>query len=730
MTLVWYDLRFPAALEAEDVSVLLRCLVADGRFTPSLFSDTHSLVLETELSAGGVAWRIGGTVLVTDRLRSSAESVLPSLSFTPVDRPRLSDGRAVEVRLVASERLLDIGQAEAASQRLLGLTGELRGRERLVVQWQTGGWMRRTPIAPTRTGKTDRRPGQLLTGTPPRRNSEQAAAARTKQTDHLFATVGRVAVANATGNRAHHLLRSVAGSWQLLQAPGVGLSRRLTPSWLTRRRITRCSSVGFGAPCRMTAAELAAVIGWPLGGPRLPGVAYVSSPVLPLPESVLRPSGAVTDSDRVLGEAGFPAQAGQAAVLGIRSSLRHLHVIGPTGVGKSTVLARLILADIAAGRSVVAIDPKGDLVTDVLERLPAEAADRVAVLDPTDQAPVGINPLTGGPVGIDGVIHVLRSMWGSSWGPRLGDVLLAGMTTLAATPGHSLAELPLLLSEPGFRAPLVARATQRDPLGVGTFWPWFDSLSPDMRAQVLAPVMSRLRALLVRPALRAVLGQTTPRFDLTTVFTERQCLLVRLPKGQLGDDGARLLGSLLVAQLWRLAQGRIAVPARRRHPVSMVLDEFGEFLRLPMDLADVMATARGLGVGLTLAHQHLGQLSGPVRSAVLANASSRLVFGSDIDDASVLAKRSGGVVTANAIAGLEAFEAYASLHTKTGSSTYGSLRTLPLGPVLRSESHMLAANRERFGVAARLTDERLKAHLNSPPPGGSGSLGGRPKGST
>ncbi len=73
--------------------------------------------------------------------------------------------------------------------------------------------------------------------------------------------------------------------------------------------------------------------------------------------------------------------------------MQHLHVIGPTGVGKSVLLGRLIEQDIAAGRAVVVIEPKGDLVDDVLARIPAERRDDVVVLDAADSAPVGLNPL-------------------------------------------------------------------------------------------------------------------------------------------------------------------------------------------------------------------------------------------------------------------------------------------------------------------------------------------------
>jgi hypothetical protein len=364
------------------------------------------------------------------------------------------------------------------------------------------------------------------------------------------------------------------------------------------------------------------------------------------------------------------------------------------------------LSDIAAGRSVVVIDPKGDLVTDLLARLPNDQDERVVVLDPSDPAPVGFNPLREGLTGIDGITGVIRSLWPD--GPRLGDIIASGLGTLARSPGHSLVELPQLLSDAGFRRPLVARAVRDDPLGLGTFWPWFDSLSPQMAAQALGPVMSRMRAVLLRPELRAVLGQAEPRFDLRDIFAKRMVLLVRLPKGQIGSDGASLLGSLLVASLWRLAQGRTAIPAERRHPVSLVIDEVQESLRLNIDLGDALVQARGLGLGLVAAHQHLGQLDAPTRSALLANANSRIIFRSDYDDAGVLAKRSAGRLTADDLMGLPPFHAYAQVMVGHGPAPYGSLKTRPLGPPTRQVDEVLAGVRERFGVLRHETEQRLR----------------------
>ena len=409
---------------------------------------------------------------------------------------------------------------------------------------------------------------------------------------------------------------------------------------------------------------------------------------------------------------GDQRSAGAGVALGVTDALRHLHLLGPSGAGKSTVMAHLILADIAAGRGVVAIDPKGDLVTDVLARLPESADGRVVVIDPGDEAPVGFNPLAAGPAGIDTVLHVLGSIWSGSWGPRMGDILHAGLLTLALNENRSLVELPLLLTDPAFRRPLVSRAVKRDPIGLGTFWAMWDGWSDEMRAQALAPVMNKLRTVLLRPDLRAVLGQSEPRSRPSAVFTDCRVVLVRLNKGRLGGEGASLLGSLLVASLWRAALARSAVPAARRHPAVWYLDEFQEFLRLPLDLADALVQARGLGVGLVLAHQHLDQLDRAVRSAVLANVGSRVLFRLDHDDAAVMAKRTGGLLRAEHLSALAPYETYASVLVDGEPTAFGSMRTEPLPPPSRDVDALLDLNRQRWGRPAAEVDERLQRLMN------------------
>lgn len=157
----------------------------------------------------------------------------------------------------------------------------------------------------------------------------------------------------------------------------------------------------------------------------------------------------------------------RALALGAEDGRHHTHVVGATGSGKSTLLANLALADMAAGRGVVLIDPKGDLADDLLARLPKRALDHLVLIDPKEsEAPPALNVLAGEPaeVAVDHVVSVFARIFSAWWGPRTDDVLRSACATLRRLPGATLADAPLLLTDRRFRAPLVATVSERSGL--------------------------------------------------------------------------------------------------------------------------------------------------------------------------------------------------------------------------------------------------------------------------
>ena len=154
----------------------------------------------------------------------------------------------------------------------------------------------------------------------------------------------------------------------------------------------------------------------------------------------------------------------------------------------------------------------------------------------------------------------------------------------------------VLLSYEHFRSKMVAGLT--DEIALKPFWRWFEQQSEGERQQAIAPVMNKLRAFLLRPRMRGVIGQGEAKFNIEDVFTKRRIVLVSLAKGLLGPEAAALLGSLIVSQLWQAALGRVRIAPERRHPVMVYVDEFQDYLHLPTDLTDVLT------VGSMLANFH------------------------------------------------------------------------------------------------------------------------------
>jgi hypothetical protein len=466
-------------------------------------------------------------------------------------------------------------------------------------------------------------------------------------------------------------------------------------------------------PCTLSAAELAALVAFPMGTVSLPGLRLAGC-------RPLAPASDIPSGGRVVGQATFPG-AERPLALSVTDSLRHLHVVGPTGVGKSTLLTGLIAQDMAAGRGVVVLDPKGDLVADVLDRVPPGRTGDVIVLDPTDdERPVGLNLLAGAAsdpeLVVDQVVGIFHQLYSAFWGPRTDDILRAALLTLVPEPGMTLCEVPLLLTDPAFRRRLVGRLD--DPIALEPFWGWFEGLSDAERAAAIGPVMNKLRSFLLRRRLRNVLGQATPPLDFDRVLAERRILLVPLRKGLLGEEAAALIGSLVVARLWQAVQRRAGIPAADRPATFAFIDEFQDYLHLPTDVADVLAQARGLGLGLTLAHQHLEQLPPALRAGVLANARSRVMFQLTARDAGTFAKELKPHLDASDLQGLGAYEVVMTLSAGARIAPPVTAATeLPPAPTGQAQAAR-EQSRRHYGADRTAVEAALRARHGGGTPDG------------
>lgn len=658
----WARLYLPLGLQPDQVVNALSAMA-------TLYA-VPRIVIETAGAAGEVQWWIAAPAPALHAIQAQLPTYLPGVQLVPGQRvrtPLLQHAAKLAIHGNAA-RAINLSRPEATSRAVLNVLAQTGTKEQLVLQVVLGDRLRPTaPVVPAKSpaGAAERR--RLL--------AEKTAV-------HGFGCTVRIGVTAASTPRARQLIGSLLSAFRGAESPKVAMR-------LKAERTSAIESLRspWRWPLQLSVRELAGLIGWPIGDPPIAGLPAPHPRPMPAPKAVAR-------AGLVLGDSTAPGRPRPLA-LSLDDSLRHLMMLGPTGTGKSTLIANLVVQSMAAGHGVVVIDPKRSLVDDLLWRVPADRRNDVVLLDATDSAPIGINPLVGRDpeLAADALVYLIHELYADNWGPRTQDILHASLLSLARRGDASLLHVPLLLTNAGFRRSVTARLVRNDPMGLGSFWAWYESISEAERQSVIAPVMNKLRSVLLRPGLRAILGQVEPRFDMSDVFTKRRILLVSLSRGQLGPDGAKLLGSLVVNLLWQEATRR--APGATTQPVMIFIDELQDYLRIPGDLGDALATARGYGVSFTLATQHLGAVPNRLKSALLANARSRVMFQLSHDDAVLMAR--GSELAPEDFTSLGRYQAYASILSHGAPTGWASLQTRPLSTASATPTSIRQRSRQRYG---------------------------------
>jgi hypothetical protein len=318
---------------------------------------------------------------------------------------------------------------------------------------------------------------------------------------------------------------------------------------------------------------------------------------------------------------------------------RHVYIVGKSGSGKSTTLFNLAMHDIVTGQGIAVIDPHGDLAEAVGDCIPTERTHQVCYLDAADpERPVGFNPLANIPperhaLAAAGIVSAFKHLWRESWGPRLEHFLFHGIMALLAAPHATLIDLPRVYTDEKFRAGLVARL--RDPIAARFWREEYPQYDKQYRAEAAGPILNKVGQLAASPSLRAILGQHTPKFDLSYAMEHGGILIANLAKGRIGEQAANLLGSLLVSHLQLAAMGRSAQAPEERVPFFAHIDEFQSFGTDAF--ASLLSEARKFAAHFCLANQYVDQLDPAVSAAVLGNAGALLVFRVSGHDALLLA---------------------------------------------------------------------------------------------
>lgn len=688
---VGVELHFDTDLNAKATEAVLAAMSGLPR--------TARLVLEALADHEAIRHVLQTDHATLDSLSSQLRGLLPGLRLTACEPPTVGWTLGATLRWSGAHLLLRTDQIDEAAAALLAALGPLRAGEAIGLRWVVSPTRRPHGPQPRASGE---RAGLLDVVRPaqsPGRDDDRAI--RAKYAGPLLRAEGFLLVRASDPKRAAHLLgRIVAVIRARRGLTGALRARRIGPERLSSRRL-RAGRSSYFAP-----AELAGLLGWPIGAPILPGLQLGTAPQL---MAVSR----IPTRGRVLARSSWPG-TDRALAQPLLGALSHTLIAGPTGVGKSALLLNCIVQDLKAGRGLLLLDGKGDLAADVLARVPEHRADDVIVLDPAEPGPLPGLRIFGGrdpELAADLVLGVLRDLFADAWGPRSEQWMRTALTTLAHGPGGTLGDLPFLFSDDVYRRRFVGALN--DPLLLAT-WAGFEAMSPGERANQLAAPLNKLDQLIGRRSVRTIVAQTTPRLDLHEALSRGQVVIVSLAPGRIGAPAARLVGALVVYQLFTAVQARAALTASARRPFLAYIDEPRVLGDLPVPLDSLFELSRGFGVGLTLAAQSVTQLPKHIQRALLTNAATLVAFRQGADDARLLA-RELAPVSPQELQRLPAFEVVARIGLGPGDVAPAATgRTAPAAEPSGDAAAIRRRSAARYGVEPETVDAQLRARHERP----------------
>jgi hypothetical protein len=405
------------------------------------------------------------------------------------------------------------------------------------------------------------------------------------------------------------------------------------------------------------------------------------------------------------------------------SRMLHLWTVGQTGTGKSTLLESLILQDIRAGRAVLVIDPHGDLIEQILGKIPPSRARDVILFDPADTAfPLGINPLEATTedeqaLVVSSFIGMLRKIFDPQAlgivGPRFEHAARNGLLTVMSAPGGgTLIEFMRVFTDMSFVHTLLPHI--KDPL-VRRYWTDQISNTSDFhKSEVLDYVVSKFGPFVTDFTVRRIIGQTKSSFSFRKAMDEGKIVLMSLAKGRLGSTNANFLGLILLPMILQAALSRANVELSQRNDAVLYVDEFQNYAT--DSLALMMAESRKYRLALTLANQHVGQLTPEIRDALLGNVANVLSFRLGIADAEAMTHMlAPSPLTTRDITVLPNYTAYGRIMVNGQKSPAFTLETVPDATKYDAAraARIRELSRKHYGRPRAQVDEEIneRAHL-------------------
>jgi len=413
-------------------------------------------------------------------------------------------------------------------------------------------------------------------------------------------------------------------------------------------------------------------------------------------------------------EAGFKVGKSVATgeLIGIDPDGHGLTTGGSRSGKSSFVFAMLkqLLSRGAEAPGIFLVDPHvslADAFLDAIAQLPEEqcqaAIKRLRIVTPDQPQVIPLNLLAVPDFTWAGnaIVQIGRRIWDDYWGPRMQAALL-GLFRLAHVwnqnhPEDGLGLLHVVfmafnkewrhkamaLLPPGERIGALALDALLGQTGEGDKW------SQGWVTEVISPVLSKVMALELSPWLFSAMRQE--RFvDMNRWIEERAWIVLRLPSGEMGREGARLTASVLY-NVFDAAYRRATL--EKPVPFYFVVDEAQE-IGAGMRLEAMLSEGAKFGARMFVLAQSLSlmrKVEGmePVVQALLANTSTQMFFSPDPEDADLIrATLNSTVRYGNMTLDLPSLQCWlrARIHGQWQPPTLAQIKPLP-----RADSQRVAA---------------------------------------
>ncbi len=337
----------------------------------------------------------------------------------------------------------------------------------------------------------------------------------------------------------------------------------------------------------------------------------------------------------------------------------HGMAIGGTRTGKSSFVAQILRQLVERGPDapgLFLVDPHlslADALLHEIDNLPplqrAEAVRRLRVITPDQPEVIPLNLLAVPDFAWAGnaIVQAGRRIWEDYWGPRMQAALL-GLFRLAHAwnmhhPNDRMGLLHTVFAafNTDWRRSAAAFLPPAERLGTLAL----DALlgqtgdgkyNQSWVTEVISPVMSKVMGLELAPWLFAAMHQPTFA-DLEGWIKERAWVILRLPAGSMGSEGARLTAGILY-NVFEAAFRKAALNGPI--PYYFIIDEAQE-IATAMRLEALLSEGAKFGARVFVLAQSLAlmrRIEGfePVVQSLLANTSTQAFFSPDPEDADLI----------------------------------------------------------------------------------------------